>query len=257
MIETAFFIHVPKTAGTSFTHALERTFSHDRLAWDYGARSPRTTPWVRTHVYESPDRERFVDELLSRRVVVLGGHVGWPHYGDVFSPQRTIAFVRDPVERMVSEWCDRDRVRSGQRHSLGPVASRIAAVLRRLPGGASRAVFAGRGDLTWEGLESFAAGTARNVQSRMLGGVSLTAYGALGVTSHYREALELVRRRFGWDVPHLTANVNPGKPLGDSYRLPEDLARRIRSVNAKDVELVERVQELFGEAISGFAGRLH
>lgn len=211
-LETIFFIHVPKTAGTSFRVALTQTFPRRLLAFDYGARSPETTDWVRQHTHDTPDRERFRRELTERGIVAFGGHVGRPHYGDVFPPEKTIAFLRDPVDRVISEW------HHHRRNS-------------------------GLGDT----LDQFAeAKQYRNTQARLLRGAEPETYAALGLTARYRESLTLVSQKLGWELPLLALNRNPQRAeLGATYDVTDELRTRIAELNQADVQLFQAAESLF------------
>ncbi len=49
------FVHVPKTAGTTFRVAVEQYLGAGAILWDYGAESPVTSPVVRQYLYQEKD----------------------------------------------------------------------------------------------------------------------------------------------------------------------------------------------------------
>ena len=61
------FLHIPKTAGTSFRVAvLQRLGGASRVAFDYGGKHPETHDMVRRHLHaEAPDHAAFRDWLTS------------------------------------------------------------------------------------------------------------------------------------------------------------------------------------------------
>lgn len=215
-LDTVFFIHVPKAAGTSFRLALEARFP-GRVAWDYGPRARDTSEWVREHVYREPDRDALVRRLIEDRVAVFGGHVGQLDYGKLFSADRTIAFLRDPVSRLVSEW---------HHHR------RTAGMMQPLE-------------------EFIERPEMRNKQSQLLGTVPLEDYAVIGLASHYAESLELVRRKLGWRVSSLAVNRNPDKRVGEGYEVSPEIESRIRRLNGQDVALYERARALFWQRLTG------
>ena len=214
--DTVFFIHVPKTAGTSFRLALEQKFP-GRVAFDYGPKARDTSEWVRKHVHREPDREAFLRCFDEEQIVVFGGHVGHRDYGDLFSPARTITFVREPVARVVSEWHHHRRT-VGMSDSLEEFVERPEI---------------------------------HNVQAKLLGDVPLREYGAVGISDCYAESLELVRRRFGWRLTYLYVNRNPDKALTAAYEIPPEIEARIRRLNGQDVTVFEKARALFRERLAG------
>ena len=51
-----FFIHISKTAGSSFRVAAERYFGKEHVFYDYGPKANETNPDIRTLDYEKRDR---------------------------------------------------------------------------------------------------------------------------------------------------------------------------------------------------------
>ncbi len=49
-----FFVHIPKTAGTSFRLGAESYFGRERIVYDYGKGSPASTPVVVDTLYAEP-----------------------------------------------------------------------------------------------------------------------------------------------------------------------------------------------------------
>jgi len=97
------FVHVPKTAGTSFRLAVEQ-MSGGLVAYDYGEETPATGDAVREHVYRHPDLPALHRRLTRDQIVLFGGHVPYRGYAQIFAPQRVITFLRELIERVVSEY---------------------------------------------------------------------------------------------------------------------------------------------------------
>ena len=87
-----FFIHVPKTAGTTFHSILERQY-----------------PARRQFIFRAPQGQA-LDRLLSLPQVkrdqfdCIKGHCGWGIHAKLNRQVRYFTFLRDPIKRMVSEY---------------------------------------------------------------------------------------------------------------------------------------------------------
>ena len=67
---TFIFVHIPKTAGTSFRHSAAQSL---KCVWDYGTNSPETSEIIKETVY-SNRYEAFRDYLEREKVDLIAGH---------------------------------------------------------------------------------------------------------------------------------------------------------------------------------------
>ncbi len=101
------FLHIPKTGGTAVRNALVRALPDRRVLLDYGPHAAETSPEIRELVYGGDvpkvpsDFRRRIDD---GRGILLAGHIRarryWPH----FHAESFVTFLRDPLERLVSEY---------------------------------------------------------------------------------------------------------------------------------------------------------
>lgn len=205
-----FFIHVPKTAGTSFRVAAERLF-RDHVLRDYGRASAHTSPAIVEHVYDRRDLQALAHHIAEQGIRMIGGHVAYPVYRALVEPERVIAFVRDPVQRVVSEFLHY------RRH------------------------FGFEGTL----LQFARRESERNKQWKMLRALDLERAGLVGLSEHYRASLRLLVARTGLEVPYLELNSNPQRRGTVPYPLGDEEASELRRLNADDLQLYRCVAEQF------------
>ena len=105
------FVHIPKTAGTSLNASAEAYFGADAMVKDYGPDAPHTSDLVRKHFYEpqTADQFGFAETFLNERKAWLTGHFAADRYLPFIGCENAISFVRNPVERVISEYLYRSR----------------------------------------------------------------------------------------------------------------------------------------------------
>ena len=91
------FVHIPKTAGTSFRVAAEDYFGSERVLKDYGADSEETSQAILDTVYAD-------GSMPQRDFRFLTGHYPASKYANKFNNAALVTFVRDPVSRVLSEF---------------------------------------------------------------------------------------------------------------------------------------------------------
>ena len=169
-----FFVHIPKTAGTSFRLAAEREFSPQRVVYDYGAQSPVTSPCIQQYLYGEGDQDKAALYAHCREhgVKLFAGHRPATRFLDGVGVGNIITFVREPLERVFSQYLHFKRHQGFE--------------------GSFR--------------EFFSVPSRRNGQANMLRGIPLRALGFVGITERYRQSLRMINQRYGWRLRHKRAN---------------------------------------------------
>lgn len=110
-----FFVHIPKTAGTSFRKGLEHEVN---VVTDY----PKTqSEMVKRVIYDKKDKYGFFQELKVENSW-LAGHVSFRKYSSIYSPLAVCTFLRDPVEQVISHYnhfVTHSNYNKGLRHFIG------------------------------------------------------------------------------------------------------------------------------------------
>ncbi|USZ49661.1 hypothetical protein [Halomonas sp. DN3] len=210
-MDPLFFVHVPKTAGTSFRHGAERAFGNDKIVYDYGPEAPQTSALTREYIYgEASDGARLYRECRQQGSSMLAGHVPAAKYAPFSGVASMVTFVREPLQRTASEYSHFQRI------------------------------------LNYKGSfrEFMSMPLMVNRQASIFRGVDMEAIGVVGLTENYSESLELINARFGIDIQQ--REDNRGKPkVGELHKVSPEDEKIFRRRNAKDFSLYERCRKMF------------
>lgn len=206
------FIHIPKTAGTSFRKSAEQYFKKAYVAYDYSLNSPETSSVIRENIYEKNDPLLLSDQLKKFEIKFLSGHVPASKYINILGVRDTVTFLRDPVQRIVSEY----------QHFV-------------------------RHNNYTDDLKSFYRKPQFiNRQKKMLQGIPIKSIGYLGLTEHYNDSLKGINRHFQLELPNLELNMGR-KDKSACYGLDEETLKEITEINKEDILLYEESSEIFIE----------
>jgi hypothetical protein len=201
------FVHIPKTAGTSLRKAFEKSAEKHFILKDYG-NSPESTPALTALIKE----QRLADlrQKFDRphRGIFLSGHVPAKRYWPFFHAESFVTFVRNPVDRVLSEY-NHFVTHYGWK---APVEEFVS-------------------------LPRF-----RNMMARVLEGVDLAAFGFIGITEQFERSLDELRGFVGIELPMLRVNLgNYQQRDGTEIRFRDDLRTMVADLNRDDIDLYERL----------------
>lgn len=213
-----FFVHIPKTAGTSFRLGAERLFGKEKVVYDYGKDSDATSPVTRDFLYgETVDAWGFAKVCHQHSVAMMGGHVPIARFASLAGVGNTVTFLRDPLQRIASDYAHFVRHYGYQ--------------------GTFR--------------EFYSLPVMHNRQSSFLESVNLEAVGVAGVTECYAESLRLINARYGIDIPQ--REDNRGKVhLGDIHDISEEDRAELIRLNRRDIALYHNARHLLDQRLSLF-----
>jgi hypothetical protein len=201
------FVHVPKTAGTALRAALNAKRRKEILL-DYGKRSRSTTEEVREYL-AMDDRAGLCAALAARRRFVVFGHLKAADYRALQPTVAFATFLRDPFDRVVSEF----------NHFVKHHKYK-------------------RSFRTFIDSPPF-----RNRQSLFTEGIPLEAYSFVGLHETYDEDIARLAALMGVEIT--ARQVNVGDYTGvDKAVLWERHGAHFQKVNSQDYALVARVREM-------------
>ena len=205
-----FFVHIPKTAGTSFRKAAESFYGSDNVLYDYSYSSHETSHLINDLIYNKKDSFLLKKYVQENDHVFLSGHVPANKYIHVFGARNTLTFLREPVQRVVSEYNHFVR-HNGYKGSLSSFYVKDAFI---------------------------------NRQSKMLHNIPLESLGFIGITEFYDECLAIVNSDFKSQINSVEMNLGRGDK-SKSYSLPISQLQEIVELNQDDIVLYEKAKKIF------------
>ncbi len=243
------FLHVPKTAGTTLRGVLAKRYRDDRsfvIGNDINADIRRLTR---------------MDAAARHRIELLMGHMSFGLHRWLAPGARYVTIIRDPVERVLSEY---RFLKTNPRH---PFHSRVKKMSLA------------------EYLDSDFTGQAANGQTRLLCGrhapgspgiadrepldeahvrraiENIDRYCLIaGTQEHFEESLLLMARRLGWRTRPFFLDRNVTRHEAGGLDLGPDARQRVAARNRLDLLLYravdERLQRAIADAGTGFPAAL-
>lgn len=217
-MQPIFFVHIPKTAGTSLNVAAEQYFDGNKIEKDYGPSSDATTPLVHTNIYAENAGGAYAlhQAIIGNNIKWLTGHVFAERYVHLVGAENTLSFVRDPVARVISEYHHRVR----------------------------------HFDLKRDFTEFYRDPAETNKQFRMIGELAWQAFHLVGTIEHYTDCLALLAQTKNLPLPVMQTNISPDKP---DLHISEETRTDIKKWNERDCLFVEQVRTYLSKRLETYA----
>lgn len=207
-----FVVHIPKTAGTSFRSMLQKNESV-RMLYDYGKESPESTPAL---VGVTPKELAPESEIFDAgKFNFICGHVHYSKYAHCVPPGSVASIVRNPIERVVSEY-QHVRRHEGYAHGFAAFSS-----------------------------ESF----QQNKQWRMLRGLDQKHGALIGLTSHYKYFVEMFSDRLGLPMEPIAMNRAPDSDAEGRTDIPPGEIKSAYLYNKQDMDFFFEKARAFSELV--------
>ncbi|MEY3990447.1 MAG: hypothetical protein RI985_1528 [Chloroflexota bacterium] len=219
------FVHIPKTAGTSFLQAITQRFGAHNVLLQYGHRPPPANWWQGVRAQTVATIRHYV---WPHRYVA--GHVPVWHYMDKqadgqFAKRRGyryMTFLRDPLERAISHYYYWHQINEPQ----NPVWLQFHTE-------------------QWS-LEQFLVDRQfTNFHTRFTRGLDIDAFDFVGVVEEFDQSMKLLGRVFPEfaDIEVLQSRKTKFKDTDLIANLPKSVMNEFRRLHRADYLMYERARQ--------------
>ena len=206
------FIHIPKTAGTSFRIAAEEYYHKDNILYDYSPHFKETSKSVIEMVYENQDYYKLYEYIRKLDNSFFSGHFHANKYNSLYDTLNVVSFVRNPVEQVLSHY--------NHHKNFNGYDKDFSSFIKE---------------------QRF-----RNIQSKALGDKPIDFYGFLGLTEEYKMSIEMFNALYDTKLKYKHINVKRKNSL-NIEEIDDDILKLVVRLNEKDVELYGAVKKQFEE----------
>jgi hypothetical protein len=202
-------LHIPKTAGSSFGLSLKKHFGR-KVFFDYDDMHSLQKYFVGEDVYQN-----LMHTILVTKEKCIHGHFLLDKWINKFNPSEHtyITWLRDPVERLISEYYYYQRYYDPS--TAGKAWRRVI-------------------EENWS-LERFCLSNEfQNIQSLLIGKIPIEQFKFIGITENYEEDFQYFSKTFlGVDAEPYYENINKIKQIN----IDSGLRRDIEEFHSVDVNL--------------------
>lgn len=224
-----FFIHIPKTAGSSFRTMLYKQFSQEVIY-------PNLKD-IRANGGSYPYREATLKALNSERnIQFLMGHYPFAMGKKMPESPECIVFLRDPIKRAVSNLYhlqhNNPRFKNvSARTIIEGATSQINNIHVRF-----------MGDWRFRPHKLFTAETELGAKAFVRAKKNLDACAFVGFTEHFEASVKVLEQKFDWNLGRIHKKNKTSKrrePISD------DLYEKLIALNQLDIELYNYAREKY------------
>ena len=232
------FLHIPKTAGTTLNQILDREYKNKYSFY--------------IEIERKKLFEEFQSDLTNKDINLLRGHFEFGIHLIVKSPAYYLTFLRNPVDRVISEYY---YILSKSNHpyhaklknekvnldEFVKLYNHINNLQVKKISGTNFSQHFDNIELTlYE--ESILETAKRNLENY---------FPVVGLTEHFDESLLLLRKEFGWDWPYYEKKNVTVKPK-KFEEIPLSIIEIIKEKNQLDIELYEYAKQLFNNKVEAY-----
>jgi hypothetical protein len=205
------FIHIPKTAGTSFRVSAQSYYEENEIFYDYSPQAKETSSSIVEMIYEARDPYLFYEKtLLKLEKSFLSGHFHSNKYASLYDSLNIVSFVRHPIEQVISHF----------NH------------------------YKNRHNYTKDFKTFIKEKRFCNLQSKLLEGKPIGMYGFLGITESYDDSIRLFNSLYktNLEIVHLNKKTKNSLAIED---LEDETLALLERYNSKDIVFYKAIEAQF------------
>lgn len=206
------FIHIPKTAGTSFRIAAQNYFGSSNSFFDYGEKNKETSQLIIDTTYKNNDKFQLYKALHNKPNSLLCGHFMLNKYAPLYDAKNIICFVRKPEQQLRSHY-----EHYVQHHKYKKTFIQFIQEDRFI-----------------------------NFQSHLLKGLPSRAIGFIGLTEQYEKSIHLINQIYKLNIEAIHANPNQLK-INAEYKFNNEELQLIKTLNHQDYTLYSHAEKTFNK----------
>lgn len=237
-IDNLVFLHIPKTAGSTFHTILGERYPTVTTMNLFGSR------------YSDPEIKRFIElpEVTKSKIKLLKGHMPFGLHQYLPGTSKYISILRDPVERIISQYYyikanthnPLHETLVGKNMSISQIVS--SGVSIGLNNGQCRFL---NGDISQYAFNQCDEGMLNNVKENIR-----KHYLWLGITERFDESLLVLSKKIGWQNPPYYFRHNTSKTRTKKSGTSLEDINTIQEFNQLDITLYDYANKILDDEIS-------
>jgi hypothetical protein len=242
-MSTLIFMHIPKTAGRSFSTLLNRQYPADSIFELYGYDDA---------IPAAAARLKSMDAAEKARIRLIRGHYAFGLHQHLDQPATYITFLRDPVERVISLY--HYLLRDGA-HPLHDWLLRERISLEAFAGNAAMSHLTNVQAQYLSGLKEEYNAANPDPALLPLAVQNMQEHCVVGLVEEFDRSLMVMAKQFGWrHVTYERRNVTQGRVRTST--LPGRVVDLIQERNQLDIALYEIAKEQFARSLEAYGSGL-
>lgn len=240
-----FFLHIPKTAGTTFRYIIQYQYQPSAIYELYDHSVPHSQR-LNEIVNLSDSRKQ--------QLQIVNSHFGFGLHEFLPRPYTYITFLRNPIDRVVSMYYYLHRTRNSQTNPLPPDLS-LQDYVQTYQGVQNGMTKYLSGVMFKDQIADKSPQFIGNSQCMDEAQLELAKknlkehFKVIGLAEKFDESLILLKKTLGWKIPLYDKN-NVSKSRPSTRDVSKDVLKLIEQSNEFDVQLYEYGKQIFEDLIN-------